>query len=220
MEINADFTQRVALRPADVDWVASPMPGVDRRMLDRIGAETARATSIVRYAPDSAFSAHTHDMGEEYLVLDGVFTDEDGDHGVGTYVRNPPGSAHTPSSKPGTTIFVKLRQFDPADRTHVVIDSADPARRRRDDAWGADVVDLHDDDRERVYRAVWLAGATIALPAAAGIEALVLSGSMTEGGVELPTGSWLRLPAGAALDAVAGADGVDLWLKALKQPAV
>jgi len=49
-------------------------------MLDRIGDEVARATSIVRYAPHSRFSAHTHGGGEEFLVLDGVFQDEHGDY--------------------------------------------------------------------------------------------------------------------------------------------
>ena len=55
------------------------MAGVDRRMLDRIGGEVARATSIVRYAPGSRFSAHTHTGGEEFVVLEGVFQDEFGD---------------------------------------------------------------------------------------------------------------------------------------------
>ena len=77
------------------------MVGVDRRPLDRIGEEVARATSIVRYAPGSRFSAHTHGGGEEFIVLDGVFQDEHGDYPPGTYVRNPPGTRHTPGSEPG-----------------------------------------------------------------------------------------------------------------------
>jgi anti-sigma factor ChrR (cupin superfamily) len=48
MELNADFSQRVAIHAASLPWIASPMPGVERRMLDRIGDEVARATSIVR----------------------------------------------------------------------------------------------------------------------------------------------------------------------------
>ncbi len=96
MEVNADFSQRVVLDTNALDWIPSPLPGVDRRMLDRIGNEVARATSIVRYAPGSSFSAHTHSGGEEFLVLDGVFSDEHGDYGPGFYVRNPVGSAHTP----------------------------------------------------------------------------------------------------------------------------
>ena len=119
MELNADFSQRVAVHAARLPWVASPIAGVERRMLDRIGDEVARATSIVRYAPASRFSAHTHGGGEEFLVLDGVFQDEHGDYPAGSYVRNPPTSRHTPGSAPGCVLFVKLWQFDLEDRTKV-----------------------------------------------------------------------------------------------------
>ncbi|GAL13613.1 hypothetical protein JCM19233_4618 [Vibrio astriarenae] len=51
--------------------------------LDRVGGEVARATSIVRYKPNSAFSPHTHDGGEEFFVLEGVFSDEHGDYPQG-----------------------------------------------------------------------------------------------------------------------------------------
>ena len=123
MNLNSDFGARAAVHAARLDWTPSPIPGVDRRMLDRIGDEVARATSIVRYAPHSHFSAHTHGGGEEFLVLDGVFQDEHGDYPAGTYVRNPPTSRHTPGSEPGCTIFVKLWQFDPDDRTQLRIDT-------------------------------------------------------------------------------------------------
>lgn len=73
MDLHAQFDQRVLLHGADLPWVDSPVAGVQRRMLDRIGGEVARATSIVRYAPGSHFSRHTHHGGEEFLVLDGVF---------------------------------------------------------------------------------------------------------------------------------------------------
>ena len=99
------------------DWVASPKPGVRRRMLDRIGEEVARATSLVQFDPGSAFSLHTRDGGEEYLVLDGTFQDEDADFPSGFYVRNPPTSSHTPTAMEETTILVKLHQVDPDNRT-------------------------------------------------------------------------------------------------------
>ena len=92
-------------------------------MLDRIGEKVARATSIVQFDPGSAFSPHTHDGGEEYLVLDGTFQDEDGDFPTGFYVRNPPTTSHTPAAMEGAIILVKLHQFDPDDRTQVQIDS-------------------------------------------------------------------------------------------------
>ena len=116
MQINSDFSSTALVHAEQLAWTPSPMAGVDRRMLDRIGGEVARATSIVRYAPGSRFSAHTHAGGEEFVVLDGVFQDEYGDFPTGTYVRNPPTTAHTPGSATGCTIFVKLWQFDPNDR--------------------------------------------------------------------------------------------------------
>src|SRR4051812_48642853 len=111
MLVHADFSQRVVIATDGLPWVASPLAGVERRMLDRIGDEVARATSLVRYARRSCFSPHEHTLGEEFLVLDGVFSDEHGDYPKGTYVRNPPGSRHKPHTADGCTIFVKLRQM-------------------------------------------------------------------------------------------------------------
>ena len=122
MRLNDDFSQPVDIPFAEAVWIASPLNGVDRHMLDRIGDENARATTIVRYARDSHFSTHVHDEGEEFVVLEGTFSDASGDFGPGTYVRNPPGSDHAPWSDDGTIIFVKLRQFDPGDTARVVID--------------------------------------------------------------------------------------------------
>ena len=121
MDINADFTIRAVVHAANVPWIASPIQGVDRRMLDRMGAEVARATTIVRYAPGSAFTSHVHTGGEEYLVLSGTFQDEHGDFPKGSYVRNPPQSFHTPSAADGAVIMVKLWQFDINDRIAVTL---------------------------------------------------------------------------------------------------
>ncbi|GEB72590.1 hypothetical protein PCARR_b0404 [Pseudoalteromonas carrageenovora IAM 12662] len=105
MKIAADFTQRVVVHSEQLDWIPSPMAGVDRRPLDRVGAEVARATSIVRYAPGSEFSPHVHTGGEEFIVLEGVFQDEHGDFPQGSYIRNPPQSKHKPGSQNGCVIL-------------------------------------------------------------------------------------------------------------------
>ena len=123
MKINADFSKRVVIHSEQEPWVASPLPGVERRMLDRVGEEVARATSIVRYAPGSRFSAHSHGGGEEFLVLEGTFSDADGDYPAGSYVRNPIGTRHAPWSEEGCTIFVKLQQFAPDDQRQFSIDT-------------------------------------------------------------------------------------------------
>jgi len=119
MDVNADFSKRVVMHGDSIVWEDSPMKGVDRRRLDRIDSENERVTTIVRYAPNSHFSPHVHTGGEEFIVLDGVFEDDYGDWPAGSYIRNPPQSKHTPGSKPGCTIFVKLWQFHPEDRTFI-----------------------------------------------------------------------------------------------------
>jgi len=214
MKINANFEQRVLLHSDELDWIASPMKGVDRRMLDRIGDEVARATSIVRYAANSHFSAHTHDGGEEFIVLDGVFQDEHGDYPVGSYIRNPPTSAHTPGSDKGCTIFVKLWQFDASDRTQVKIDMnkmgsvADATRN------GVEIMPLFQDERETVQLETWAAGATVKIDAPEGAELLLLAGEcVTDHDEALRLHSWLRLPQGDKLTAKAGANGAKVWIK-------
>lgn len=210
MELNANFQERVVVHSEQLAWSASPMPGVDRRMLDRIGGEVARATSIVRYAPGSRFSAQTHTGGEEFIVLDGVFQDEHGDYPAGSYVRNPPTTAHTPGSDPGCTIFVKLWQFDMQDRTQFHKTMADGLGAPID---GVATAHLHRDAREIVTYRHLDAGATLHNADAGGIELLVIAGSITEVGETLRKGSWLRLPEGQPLLAVAGDEGARLWLK-------
>ncbi|WP_299284747.1 cupin domain-containing protein [uncultured Tateyamaria sp.] len=210
MELHADFDQRVVMHSDDIDWVASPMPGVDRRMLDRIGGEVARATTIVRYAPDSHFSAHTHTGGEEFIVLEGVFQDEHGDYPAGTYVRNPPTTSHTPGSKPGTVIFVKLWQFDMDDRNQFRKSMADTLGAPVD---GVATGTLHQDARETVTYHHLDAGATLSMNVNGGIEALMIDGTLTQGGDTLRKGSWLRLPDGEALQATAGSEGAKVWIK-------
>lgn len=213
MELNADFNNRAAVHAAKIEWKASPMPGVERRMLDRIGDEVARATSIVRYAPNSTFSPHVHTGGEEFLVLDGVFQDEHGDFPAGSYIRNPPQSKHTPGSAPGCTIFVKLWQFAPDDRTHVRIDTNKMAYITDSARAGVEVMPLFRDDHEDVRLERWAPGCQLELDAPKGLELLVLEGSFVERGETFEPQSWLRLPKGSSSQAQAGPAGARVWIK-------
>ena len=213
MDLNANFAERVVVHSDEVEWLASPMPGVDRRMLDRIGGEVARATTIVRYAPKSKFSAHVHTGGEEFIVLDGVFQDEHGDFPVGSYIRNPPTSSHTPGSDLGCTIFVKLWQFDPEDRTQIMInmDKSEPVAPA--DREGVSIVPLFRDAMETVRLEIWEKDARIEMDLPEGGEFLVLDGSFSEGADALRKHSWLRVPEGGKLNAVATADQTKVWMK-------
>jgi hypothetical protein len=210
MMINADFTKSAVVHAGSMPWISSPLPGVERIMLDRVGDEVARATSLVRYAPRSRFSRHVHGGGEEFLVLEGVFQDEHGDYPAGSYVRNPPGTSHAPWSDIGCVIFVKLWQFDPNDHHSVALRS--PERAALSSA--PRVIPLFRAGREEVQIELWDAGAPLEhLGAERGLELFVLEGSFEQSGVSFAKHSWLRLPAGASLDAQAGTQGVKVWAK-------
>jgi anti-sigma factor ChrR (cupin superfamily) len=213
MQLNADFTQRAVVHAATLDWTLSPIAGVERRMLDRTGGEVVRATSLVRYAPHSHFSRHTHEGGEEFFVLEGVFQDEHGDYPVGCYVRNPPTSAHTPGSESGCTILVKLWQFDASDRTQLRIDTVQCAYRGDPLRGGVEVMPLYQDAHEAVALERWRAGTQVSLRSSGGLELLVLDGSFTDGSDLFQYQSWLRLPPGATVPAQAGPQGCRVWIK-------
>jgi anti-sigma factor ChrR (cupin superfamily) len=198
MRVNADFSERVVIATNELPWIASPQPGVERRMLDRIGDEVARATSLVRYAPASVFEPHGHALGEEFLVLEGIFSDEHGDYPAGTYVRNPPGSHHSPRTAPGCIILVKLRQMALTENERIVIDTAKAAW-SQGDAEGHRRLDLYTNRVNGEHVTIERLDAGTSLPAVdcpGGEEIFVLSGSLADEQAEYRSGTWIRNPPG------------------------
>ena len=194
MDVNADFNARVAIDARNMPWMASPQAGVERKMLDRVGDEVACATSIVRYAPGSVFAPHTHELGEEFLVLTGTFEDDQGAYPAGTYVRNPPGSRHRPFSTAGCEIFVKLRQFQAGDDARVVIDTSQAAF-RPGLVPGLTVLPLHEYGSEHVALVRWAPGTRFQVHTHwGGEEILVLEGTFSDEYGDYPAGTWLRNP--------------------------
>lgn len=191
--LNMNFDMPVVVNTAEQPWRPSPAGGVERKPLARAEAESGHATSIVRYLPGASFSTHSHPLGEEILVLEGVFSDETGDYPAGTYLRNPPGSSHAPFSREGCVLFVKLHQFAPDDTAVVRIQT-------RDAAWlpghgGLQVMPLHQFGTESVALVKWPAGERF-IPHRhyGGEEILVLSGTFKDEHGEYPAMTWLRSP--------------------------
>jgi len=214
MHFNADFEQRVVMPPATPgDWVPSPMGGVHRRLLDRVGDEVARATSLVRYAPGSRFSRHEHGGGEEILVLDGVFSDEHGDFATGSYLRNPPGSGHAPFSREGCTLFVKLWQFARADNRTVRIDTG-AADWHPGLVPGLSVMPLHEFDGVSTALVRWAPNTIFSGHShPGGEEIFVLDGLFRDEYGEYPAGSWLRNPRWSRHAPFTGAEGALIYVK-------
>ena len=202
MQINADTQQLVIVHAEDLDWTPSPNGEVERKMLERDGDEVARATTIVRYPVGSSFPAHEHALGEEFLVLEGTFSDEHGDFEAGSYVRNPPGTSHAPGSRDGCSILVKLRQMDPSNRDQVSVDTRTATWLREDD--GVTRLSLYDSESESVEMVRLEPGASIELDARGGQELFVVEGAAKTTGEETRSGlgatlrtySWLREPDG------------------------
>ena len=187
-------------------------------MLERSGAEVARATSLVRYAPGSRFERHSHGGGEEILELVGTFSDELGDYPTGTYLRNPVASEHAPYSAEGCTILVKLRQMHPADQTRLVLDT-------HTSPWfpglvnGLEVLPLHGFGSEHVALVRWGPGTRFQPHShPGGEEILVLDGVFQDEHGNYPAGSWLRNPPGSIHRPWSDL-GCTIWVKTGHLPA-
>ncbi|MET1256598.1 cupin domain-containing protein [Aliikangiella maris] len=191
--INMDFSRRLVIETAAMNWTESPISGVLRKPLEREAKESGHTTSIVRYEAGASFSEHVHPLGEEIYVLEGVFSDETGDFGPGTYIRNPPGSVHAPFSKEGCTIFVKLNQFDQKDSIRVRVDT-------KTSPWqqgigSLDVMSLHRFEGEHVALVKWPAGEVFEPHRHfGGEEILVLSGTFRDEHGMYPEQTWIRNP--------------------------
>jgi anti-sigma factor ChrR (cupin superfamily) len=194
MNIHADITQRIVLHTRQMDWTGSPASGVQRKMLERVGDEVARATSVVRYEPGAAFAAHEHSGGEEILVLEGVFSDEYADYPAGTYLRNPPGSRHSPASKTGCLLLVKLWQFCPGDCQAVKIDTR-TAQWYQGMVPGLTVLPLHEFNGVNTALVRWAPDTVFNRHVhPGGEEIFVLEGVFQDEYGSYPAGSWIRSP--------------------------
>lgn len=200
MALNDDFSARVVIETAAMDWQASPSPTVWRKRLDLVGGqENGRVTSVVRYDPNSKFHGHDHPDGEEILVLEGEFCDEHGRYPAGTHLLNPEGFHHAPFSDTGCVLFVKLRQYGGGDRRHYAqhIDALDW---QQSPVEGISYATLYHsaahDERINLVRLQ---------PGARGPkhdheeveEIFVVDGALTDEYGHYPAGTWLRQPAGS-----------------------
>jgi anti-sigma factor ChrR (cupin superfamily) len=171
-------------------------------------------TALVRYDAGSDFPAHNHPEGEEILVLEGVFTDDRGDWPAGTYLLNPEGYRHAPSSRGGCVLFVKLRQYPGLDRRKLALDTgamdwqAGPVP-------GMAVKPLYAQAgyRDTVALERWDADfGPHDIDCPDGAELFVLTGAFRDETGEHGAGTWLRLPFGA-VHRIESAPGCTLYIK-------
>ncbi len=212
MRIHADFSQAIIIPPEEHQWVKSPGGEVNRMMLDRIGEEKARATSLVEFVPGSRFPAHNHPLGEEVLVLSGIFTeDEHLDYPEGWYMRNPHQSAHRVSSEPGCRIFVKLMQMTDQELEPRRIDTHNPKNWLFIDE--RHLCPLYESEVEKTFLEKLAADQVFIEPQHEGIELLILAGALWVNDKHYPTGTWMRLPQNILFSILADASGATVYVK-------
>ena len=190
---NLDFQKKIVVQTREMDWSPCPSPGVERIILERESAESGRATSIVRYAPNTFFKEHVHPGGEEIFVLSGELMDESGTYPAGTYIRNPAGSKHGPGSAKGCVLLVKLGAFGANDLEEVRIDTTKKGWQQGHG--GLQVMSLHQFGTEGTALVKWPAGERF-VPHRhwGGEEIFVLSGEFRDEYSHYPAGTWIRSP--------------------------
>jgi anti-sigma factor ChrR (cupin superfamily) len=190
---NLDLSKVLVIESQKQEWQDSPAVGVQRIPLEREAAESGHVSSIVRYAAGSKFPTHKHPKGEEIFVLEGIFSDENGDYPAGSYLRNPPGSSHAPFSKDGCTLFVKLNQFNENDLTQLAMNTEQQPWLKGQG--GLRVKPLHQFEHESVALVNWPAGERFAPHKHhGGEEILVLKGEFKDEHGSYPKGTWIRSP--------------------------
>ena len=162
-----------------------------------MAAESGRATSIVRYAAGSSFKAHEHPLGEEIFVLQGTFADEHGVYPAGTWLKNPPGSRHAPSSPDGCLLFVKLCHMTDADTNSECIDTLQ-GQWLPGQVEGLSVLPLDSVGSTHTSLVRWAPGTHFAPHRhMGGEEILVLEGVFQDEFGVYPAGTWIRSPDGS-----------------------
>lgn len=221
-DLNADLSRRVLVRTRLQPWMSSPSATVERKRVYREGPmEGCAVTALVRYLPAASFRAHPHPQGEEIFVLEGTFSDQRGDHTAGTFLLNPEGFSHAPSSIEGNEILVRLRQYpnmpDRPPRPQCAVDSRALAWALDAAAPGVATKVLYDGQPEypeRQWLERWETGAAVRpVHYPDGLEVLVIRGSFSDSQGEYGLKDWLRLPKGTTFAPAPGPEGCELLCK-------
>lgn len=199
--LNGDLSQFVVMRTAEMPWSASPSGTVWRKRLHRVGPEeSGQVTTVVRFEPGATFASHDHPDGEEILVLDGVFSDEQGDFGKGSYLLNPEGFRHAPFSREGCILFVKLRQYPGRNRPERHLDTAGIPWETQGPGVRSQALFNDEGFPDSTWLEEWHGGHVREFSGEGGVEIFLIEGTAECREGLFGPGDWLRFPAGRAVE--------------------
>ena len=186
---NIDLTKRVIIHTAKETFINSSIDGINNIILEKEGTISGRTTAIVEYKSGKKPQHQTRSSGEEIFVLEGIFSDENGNYSAGTYIRNPSGYLSTPFSKNGCKLFIKSNQMNANDSERVVIDS-------NTKNWNPGYGELKVNSlTENAALVKWPKGAHFLNHSHfGGEEIFVLSGEFIDEHGRYPKGTWIRSP--------------------------
>lgn len=85
---------------SSIEWRATRHKGIFLHVLRR-DERTGDSTVLIRMEPGCAYPAHRHVGLEEVLILQGGYSDREGEYRAGQYLVNEAGSAHRPTALDG-----------------------------------------------------------------------------------------------------------------------
>jgi len=198
-EVNADANKVAFMDTRTMEWSDTEWQGIQRKVLEFVNhAKMGRETSILKFLPGASLPTTSWDERLDFFVIDGSCSDEHGNYGKHTFVRQPPGTRHTLRSESGCTLYAKWRIPIKNDSTRILID-AQSAKWMEFPHRGADVLHLYPNKDGIETGRIGHVHTNRQLPShdhSIGEETLVLEGVLKDEYASYEAGTWFRMPCG------------------------
>ncbi|HVL59269.1 MAG TPA: cupin domain-containing protein [Burkholderiaceae bacterium] len=200
--VNDDPTRIAVVDTNAVAWEPTEHSGIHMKTLERFDdPRKGRETALVKFDPGASLPEETLDHRMEIFVISGTYSDGHGDYTERTFIRNPPGFHHRPTSKDGCVIYWKRRvpiYKNEAQWPRLVVD-AKTAQWLEFPHRGADVLHLYRDPNGLETARIGHVHTERKIPShdhSIGEETLVIQGCLTDQYQPYEAGVWFRMPCG------------------------
>jgi len=123
VNFNLDISKKVVIDTTNKTNKSLSKNGITKVILEGELENSEQTSSIIEYSPNTQLQIWSHPFGEEIFVLEGIFSNKNGDYPAGTYIRNSSMISDKSFSKKGCKIFIKSNQTNSIDNTQIVIDT-------------------------------------------------------------------------------------------------